>query len=144
MLFRSGGAIYSTTADSGVSNSVFRNTILWADSATSAEPEIFNDSSTAVIDYSVVQSGCPFGSTCGSHLITTDPLLGTLGNYGGSTQTFLPAIGSSAIDAGDSTAGTCPTVDQRGLARSDGHCDIGAVERQSPEDVIFRDGFELF
>jgi len=45
------------------------------------------------------------------------------------------------LDAGDPalTNGS----DQRGLSRVvNGRADMGAVERQYPEDVIFRDGFD--
>ncbi len=51
--------------------------------------------------------------------------LGTLGNYGGSTQTIPLLPGSPAIDAGNSTI----TMDQRGLSRF-GAPDIGAFESQ--------------
>ena len=59
-------------------------------------------------------------------------LLGTLGNYGGSTQTFPLLPGSSAIDAGDSAIGAAAPVnslDQRGVTRP-AACDIGAFESQ--------------
>jgi hypothetical protein len=67
-----------------------------------------------------------------------------LADHGGFEPTLLPAIGSPAIDSGDNTVGTCPTIDQRGFPRSDGGCDIGSVERQTPEDIIFKDGFGPF
>lgn len=58
-----------------------------------------------------------------------DPLLGALGNYGGSTQSFALRPGSPAIDAGDDSV--CPATDQRGIERPQGaHCDIGAFESQ--------------
>jgi hypothetical protein len=34
------------------------------------------------------------------------------------------------------------SVDQRGLPRPSSVADIGAVQRQHPEDVIFRNGFD--
>ena len=72
---------------------------------------------------SVVQGGYAGGT----NIITTDPKLGTLGNYGGSTQTIPLLAGSSAIDAGNDA--TCPATDQRGVGRPQGaHCDIGAYE----------------
>lgn len=52
---------------------------------------------------------------------------GTLGNYGGNTQTIPLLPGSSAINAGNVTY--CPTNDQRGKSRV-GICDIGAFESQ--------------
>ena len=68
-----------------------------------------------------------------------DPQLGPLAVNGGPTLTMLPAVTSPALDAGGpSLSGT----DQRGLPRNvNGRRDMGAVERQYPEDVIFRDGF---
>jgi len=70
-----------------------------------------------------------------------DPMLFPLDSYGGPTQTMLPRLGSPALGGGDD--GYCLTYDQRGELRSDGNCDVGAVERQSVEpDPIFTDGFE--
>jgi predicted outer membrane repeat protein len=60
--------------------------------------------------------------------ITGDPMLGPLGNYGGSTMTMSPLPGSPAIDAGTSGAGI-PTTDQRGMSRV-GATDIGAFESE--------------
>ncbi|MBI5383215.1 MAG: hypothetical protein HZA90_00865 [Verrucomicrobia bacterium] len=56
-----------------------------------------------------------------------DPLLGPLADNGGPTLTMAPAPESLAIDGGDPA--TCPSTDQRGVARPVGTaCDIGAVE----------------
>ncbi len=64
--------------------------------------------------------------TC-SPSVSGDPLLGSLANNGGSTQTFALLPGSPALDAGDNAA--CPATDQRGVARpQNGVCDIGAFE----------------
>jgi len=134
-----GGALYSSGTSAGVSQSLLRNVILWDDAAAMSDPEIANDNATSDIDHSIVQGGCPVGNTC-TNPVTGDPFLGKLGNYGGFTATLRPDIGSAAIDSGDNS--NCPPADQRGFARSDGHCDIGAVERQSQEDVIFADSFE--
>jgi uncharacterized repeat protein (TIGR01451 family) len=60
-----------------------------------------------------------------SALLSGDPLLGALGDYGGDTQTVSLLPGSPAIDAGD--AATCLATDQRGIGRV-GTCDIGAFE----------------
>jgi len=59
-----------------------------------------------------------------------------LRDNGGPTMTHALLPGSDAIDAG----GACGlATDQRGVARSDGHCDSGAFESN---DTIFTDGFE--
>ena len=68
------------------------------------------------------------------NLVGFNPLLGTLGNYGGPTQTLPLLPGSPAIDAGNNTfavdgSGNPLTIDQRGLARVVGTAvDIGAFE----------------
>lgn len=73
-------------------------------------------------------------------LIGLDPQLSTLANHGGPTLTMVPAAGSPAVDGGE--ASLPPTLDQRGLSRPVGaKADMGAVERQVVEDIIFRDGF---
>lgn len=54
-----------------------------------------------------------------------DPSLGPLGDNGGPTATHLPAADSAVVDAG--VAG-CDDADQRGVERTDGSCDVGAVE----------------
>ena len=119
-----GGGMYAYSGSPNI-----RNTIFWGNSATSGGDQIFNYSFTNPnIGSSVVQGGCPAGSTCGS-IITADPKLGALGNHGGSTQTIPLLAKSSAIDTGNDSV--CPANDQRGVARSQGaHCDIGAYEYQ--------------
>jgi hypothetical protein len=73
-------------------------------------------------------------------LNSTDPKLGTLGNYGGPTQTIPLLSGSPAIDSGNPSGctdalGKLLTTDQRGMPRPDredkGACDRGAYESQS-------------
>lgn len=78
----------------------------------------------------------------GNNLTGLDPQLGLLGNYGGSTPTKLPKAGSPVVNAGDPAATTL-TTDQRGFSRVvGGRIDIGAVERQTVEDIIFLDSFD--
>jgi hypothetical protein len=82
-----------------------------------------------------------FSAGSANNIVGTDPALGPLRAYGGPTLSMLPNLGSPVIDAGDNSV--TQTKDQRGLARKvGGKVDIGAVERQNPEDVIFQDGFE--
>jgi len=91
------------------------------------------------------------GDSCGlnapsDQVNVADPLLGTLSDNGGPTDTHLPLTGSPAIDRGETAL--CLTTDQRGAPRPiDGDddqvadCDVGAVEI-SIEAEIFADGFE--
>ncbi len=62
---------------------------------------------------------------CVSGINFADPLLGALANNGGPTSTLLPAVNSPLTGAGVN----CPSIDQRGVARSGATCTIGAVER---------------
>jgi Bacterial Ig-like domain (group 3) len=61
-----------------------------------------------------------------------DAFLGTLGTYGGSTETIPLLPGSPAIGAGsDNIPGvTVPTSDQRGVARPSDSIDVGAFQDQ--------------
>jgi CSLREA domain-containing protein len=86
-----------------------------------------------------VTSG-PAGTSLGHNLAATgdcnltaagdkpgvDPLLGPLQNNGGGTDTRALLPGSPAIDAGDNA--NCLGADQRGVARFNAFCDIGAFE----------------
>jgi predicted outer membrane repeat protein len=76
-----------------------------------------------------------------SKLIGLDPLLGSLADHGGPTLTMVPVAASPAVNAGEAVSAT---IDQRGLTRPVGaKADMGAVERQAIEDIIFRDGFNF-
>jgi hypothetical protein len=86
------------------------------------------------------------GSAC-TNVITANPKLGALGDYGGFTQTIPLLPGSSAMDRGNNA--TCPATDQRGVPRPQGPaCDIGAFEvKQSPPttfpSIAAQDGWIL-
>jgi hypothetical protein len=85
----------------------------------------------------LISLGAAYG--CHANLIGVDPLLGPLRDNGGPTLSMLPDPASPVIDAGENTWPL--SDDQRGLPRV-GPDDIGAVERQFPEDLIFRDDFD--
>jgi len=106
------------------SNPWIRNTIFWGNTTTTLGAQIYNDSdSTPRVSDSVVEGGYAGGT----NIITADPMLGALGDYGGFTQTVPLQAGSSAIDTGNDAV--CPATDQRGVSRPQGaHCDIGAYE----------------
>ena len=84
-------------------------------------------SSQAIINAtnSLIQGGLSCVNGTNTNNLTSAPLLGTLGNYGGTTQTIPLLPGSPAINAGTATG--APTTDQRGIARV-GNVDIGAFE----------------
>ncbi|MBI2301280.1 MAG: HYR domain-containing protein [Armatimonadetes bacterium] len=85
------------------------------------------------IYYSVKEGGLT-GDEFGDHIITEDPRLGTLGNYGGFTETIPLLPGSSAIDTAN--AAYAPDTDQRGVARPQGAgYDIGAYESSNEPPV---------
>ena len=108
------------------SNPTIHNTILWGNTAADGA-QIYNDASAPVVSDSVVEGGYAGGT----NIIMADPMLGTLGNYGGFTETIPLLIGSSAIDTGNDA--NCPATDQRGITRPQGlHCDIGAFEYVEP------------
>jgi hypothetical protein len=116
-----GGGVYNSD-----SNTIIRNSILWGNTGG----QIGIASGAPTITNSVVQGGYSESN------ISTDPKLGTLGNYGGSTKTIPLLIGSSAIDAGNDA--TCATADQRGVTRPQrGACDIGAYEYDDPYTGIY-------
>ena len=96
-------------------------------------------------NYSLIKSssGASLAAGSGNLAAGTDPLLGNLDMYGGPTLSLLPAAGSPALNAGDPAGSGLPGKDQRGLVRiAAGRIDIGAVERQAPEDMIFRNGLQ--
>jgi len=121
------------------------NSIFWDNSAVSGGPQIYNEPlysgwGLQQKRYSVVQDGCPKDMTC-TNIVSTDPLLGALGDNGGQTQTIPLEDGSSAIDAADHNSATCPDSDQRGMYRPQGvYCDIGAYEARSFTLIVSKVG----
>lgn len=65
-----------------------------------------------------------------------NPLLGALADNGGATWTLPLLAGSPAINSGLNTV--CPETDQRGFARADGQCDVGAYEAGAAPAPILR------
>jgi CSLREA domain-containing protein len=95
-------------------------------------------------------AGVVFSAGSGNNITSTNPRLGTLGNYGGPTQTIPLLFASPAINAGGSTT---LTTDQRGQPRNAaGGVDIGAFESQgftvnvvsgSPQITVFNTAFAV-
>jgi hypothetical protein len=139
---RRGGGLYSvgnpltlqncTVAGNGASDVggglygdlILHNTIVWGNTAHSGDPQM-NTSGSTLYD-SVVQGGCPNNAAC-VNVLSSDPRLGALGDYGGRTPTMPLLTDSAALDAGNDA--TCLLTDQRGVTRPRRrHCDIGAFE----------------
>jgi hypothetical protein len=68
--------------------------------------------------------------SCAVALSTMNPFLGPLSSNGGPTQTEAIPTSSPAVNEGDNA--NCPSADQRGVARNDLSCDIGAYEYVDP------------
>jgi hypothetical protein len=136
-----GGGLYN-----GQSTVTLVNTIVAGNTATggATDPDIggstvdtVNSRNNLIGDAS--SSGGLTDGTNGNRVGVADPGLGTLGDYGGATETMALLPGSPALDA-IANANHCGTgepavdADQRGLPRPqppEGQCDIGASESGS-------------
>jgi hypothetical protein len=141
------GAIhYRASANATTSQLSVENSTIVGNKATYGAGGIYIDDSTADASLkNIICSGnTPLdisGGFSGSNiLITAQPWLWELGDYGGPTQTMPPTRISPAINAGGATS---LTTDQRGRPRLGPH-DIGAVEYQgdNPETAL-RWNFDL-
>lgn len=108
-----GGGMYNND----YSSPKLTNCILWGNTATSSGNEIYNSGSNnkPTIDTCIIKGGYSSYGTY-TNIITADPELMPLGNYGGSVQTCPVGAGSSAIGAGKVVEGV--TTDARGFIRS--------------------------
>ena len=141
-----GGAISNLQSDTGISpGTIFvTNSIFWSNSAFGGGTPDIEESARnfAYVASSILEYGCPDARSVCLTVSTTDPKLSSPADHGGSTITLFPGAGGSAVDTGDDGS-ACPPFDQRGVARPQGaHCDIGAVEWQPSDDIIFRNGFQ--
>lgn len=124
-----GGAIY---ANGGAVLTLIDSTIS-ANTASNQYGGIGGNSSqfTAALSGTILAGNTNGDITVGANytndhsLVGGDPMLSSLGNYGGTTQTMIPLAGSPAIGAG---ADFSVTTDQRGLPRVGPSFDIGAVQ----------------
>ncbi|HNQ93245.1 MAG TPA: sortase [Anaerolineales bacterium] len=122
-----GDAIKNVTQTGNASAPVIENSILWGDGGINDEVRS-EGTSSATIEDSIVQGGCPALATC-TNVINSNPVLSALVNNGGYTQTMAISVTGAADDAADTTTADCAAVDQRGTARPQGvACDIGAYE----------------
>ncbi|MGC2503405.1 MAG: Ig-like domain repeat protein [Silvibacterium sp.] len=137
-----GGGIFSDNGPLVVSDSTFSGNT----AAGNFGGGVYNQAGTANSSYNVFwknlanggEDDCD-GCTSNDNATDADPMLASLGNYGGPTQTMLPLPGSAAICTGQKslaldTNGNPLTTDQRGLALgvssycSSGTVDAGAVQ----------------
>ncbi|GAP17207.1 glycoside hydrolase family 78 protein [Levilinea saccharolytica] len=126
-----GGGIFTQNSSPNV-----RNSLIWGNTSPLGA-QIYEPNGSISVQFSVVQDDFPGGL----FIYTDDPLVGTFGNHGGSTQTLSILPGSSALDRGSSTF--CGDNDQRGHPRpqegtNDGvaDCDIGAFELDNLAPVV--------
>lgn len=82
----------------------------------------------------VVPEGCIILGSLAGVVVGDDPLLSSLSDHGGPTETRVPVGVSAAVNGGHpgtpgTGGGTCEALDQRGVVRDQRlPCDIGAVE----------------
>ena len=116
----SGGGIYNNFGILHLQNTILANSLNGGDCYNNSGDTIATNTNN------LIETNGVSGHMCGTPALTADPMLGSLTNNGGPTQTFALLAGSPAIDAGDDAS--CPVIDQRNVARPQGsHCDIGLM-----------------
>jgi hypothetical protein len=108
---------------------VLQNTLLASDAGG-------NCGGGRIVDGGLSLSFPATDGSCPSTLASGDPMLGSLADNGGPTQTIALQAGSAAIDQIPATGAGCPQTDQRGVPRpqpAGGECDIGAYEYAPPK-----------
>jgi hypothetical protein len=134
-----GGGLYSRN---GFSTTTLNNTLVAGNSSFSSYDPDIEGACTSTSGFNLIGNGTGLtgisngvnGNQIGTAANPINPLLATLGNYGGPTQTQAHLPGSPALDAGSNALavdsnGNPLTTDQRGLPRIvNGTVDIGAFE----------------
>jgi CSLREA domain-containing protein len=133
-----GGGIFKNGATVNLGNTIVANNTIGGSGIGPDLNGTFNSQ-----DYNLIgnTSGASFTGTTTHNLTNVSPLLGSLTNNGGPTETHALLTGSPALDAGDNTLATTAglTTDQRGVGFNrimDGNADaassvdIGAYEVQ--------------
>ena len=148
--YEGGGGLYAVAGDAVLNNTIVAGNLVRSIYNNSSYPDDIRGGVDTASAYNLVGDGDGMtGMAATAHnLVGTaanliDPMLAALGNYGGPTQTMLPAFGSPVIDAGSNALAVGPdgqplATDQRGLPRIAAPTggapivDIGAVEVQPP------------
>ncbi len=132
-----GGGITNYLSDTDASGMVYAvNSIVAGNTAVEGRDCMAADSGFASVGFTSLGHNIEGSYTCNfidptdqSH---TDPLLGSLANNGGPTETHALLVGSPALGAASPTvcaADPVNAVDQRGVTRPQGAaCDVGAYE----------------
>ena len=116
----------------GIANETvrFANSIIAGNTANS-EPDLFE---------AFDPSGPAIFDDLGGNILSVDPGLASLGDFGGPTFTRALLDGSPALDAAVSGIEGLPLTDQRGQLRALGAAaDAGAFETDALTQVVFRD-----
>ena len=128
-----GGGIATGTGSVGLVNSILADNTDKSPEPFTSEPDCQSGPSFMprfVISTQALGAGnCLIGFDPGSLTSPADAQVGALADNGGRTPTVSIGPGSPAIDAAGSVApDLCPPVDQRGVTRPAGSCDLGAFE----------------
>jgi hypothetical protein len=133
----SGGGIYY---NSSVGSARLLNTIVAGNSSLTDGPDVsgtFSSQGYNLIGISDGSAGWGGSDLTGTAASPLDPLLGTLGDYGGPTPTVPLLAGSPALNAGDPAQ--LGTADQRGAVRTGG-VNIGAFQASAASFVLTAPG----
>ncbi len=124
-----GGGIY-VAGNGGSGHMVARNTIIAVNTASNGADVLGNLGSQG---YNLLGSTQGASGWVSTDLLNANPLLGSLRNNGGPTQTMSLLAGSPALDAGDPTQANVP--DQRGVPRTSG-VNIGAFQASATTFLV--------
>jgi hypothetical protein len=129
----SGGGLYY---NSSVGSAQVLNSIVAGNSSATDSPDVSGSFSS--LGYNLIgiadgSSGWGGSDQTGTAASPLDPMLGTLGNHGGPTQTIPLLAGSPALNAGD--PGQLGVADQRGVVRTGG-INIGAFQASAASFVL--------
>ncbi len=110
------------------------NTILAGNTTTGSGPDCLGTITSQGHNLIQNTASCTIAGDTTGNITGQDPLLGSLADNGGPTQTHAlrtgsPALGAGSPDQPGSGGKACEATDQRGIARPQGvRCDIGAFE----------------